>query len=285
MYVSRLCRLVCFFCVLLPAASNGQTQSPFRAQGFFPPHSPDVNFCQLDEVLPHVTAHVRELVENVNRFTATETLEHERLSHEGKLKDQARSESHYIADIHEVGPNDYAVEEYRNHTRGLSASGGMIRANLAPALALVFHPSHIDEFEMSCTGPVDWHGHSTWQIHFEQRMDRPARMSAFQVGNRNFTLLLKGDAWVGLEDYQILHLESDLLRPIAVVQLNELHQAVDYGPVQFAARHITLWLPWEANVAANLHGKHLVERHKYRDFELFSIDTGQKVKDPAEPSN
>jgi hypothetical protein len=264
-----------------PASIFAQSRPPVEVEDLLPPTRP----CQVDELLPHIAAHVRELLHNVNRFTATEILERERLDNDGKIKEKAYSRSNYIAMIEETKPGLFSVQEMHAETQGQRSFYGTIQANVAPALVLIFHPSYSDEFNMTCAGEVDWHGHPTWEVRFEQRKDRPNTMTDFQVDNRQFTILLKGSAWIDSSNYQILHLETDLLEPIPDIRLASLHQSVDYGPVSFSRRHTTLWLPREADVAADFRGKHLVERHRYRDFQLFSVETGQKISEPVETPN
>jgi hypothetical protein len=267
--------------LLLPALLWAQAAPPTDGDSSLASSSP----CQISGVLPQVTLHVREFVENVNRFTAREVLERERLNNHGKVEEQAHGRSNYVAAIQEVKPGVFEVLEYRRETQELRNFDGTIEANVAPALALIFHPSHVEEFSMTCEGPADWHGHSTWQIHFQQRMDRPATMSEFDIGNSYFPILLKGSAWIDCDSYQILHLETNLLQPIPEVRLDMLHQSVDYGPVSFPQRDTTLWLPSVAEVTAQFRGRRLLERHIYSEFQLFSIDTRQKIGKPSDSSD
>ena len=241
--------------------------------------------CRLDNVLPKVTLHVEEFVENVNRFTATEVLERERLDRSGEVKDRAQSRSNYVATIQRMPPSFFVVDEYRDRPLETTSLSGTLRANVAPALALIFHPSHIDEFEMECEGPVAWSDYKTWRVDFWQRRDRPATMLGFEVGHREYTVLLKGSAWIDINNYQIVHMETDLLQPIPDMKLDALHQSVDYGSVAFTGAMGVLWLPQTAEVTADLQGKRLLERHTYTKFQIFSVDTQEKINQPPDSPN
>lgn len=243
------------------------------------------NPCRIDELLPRVTSHSQEFVENLSRFTATELLERDRLNREGKLRDRERSKGHYVVTVRQMETGLVDVEEYRTGTPAGTNFDEYITADAAPTLILIFHPSHVGAFDMTCDGPLDWHGRSTWQIHFQQRLDRPATMSALQIGTLSFLLLLKGSAWIDCDTAQILHLETDLMEPIPKIKLETLHQSVDFAPVTFSKNATTLWLPWEADVTARFKRKGLAERHTYSDFRLFSVETVQKIGKPAVPSN
>jgi len=240
--------------------------------------------CQLDDVLPRVTRHVEEFVGDVDRFTAQEVLVHKLFDRDGSLKGTAESRSNYIATIEKGQSGFFSVTEYRGDMQGTRLEGA-IRANVAAALVLVFHSSYIEEFTITCAGPADWLGYNTWRVDFRQRMDRPATMSALELGNKEYTLLLKGSAWIDRNNYQIVHMETDLLQSIPDIRLKMLHQSVDYGPVTFAGGAATLWLPQTAEVRADFRGKRLGERHTYSKFQIFSVNTEQKFKLPPEPRN
>lgn len=240
--------------------------------------------CRLDEVLPGVTRHVEEFVKNVDRFTAKEVLVHKRFDHDGSLKGEAESQSNYIATIEKLQSGFFAVSEYRADTQGTRLDGA-IRANVAAALVLIFHPSQIEEFAITCAGPADWSGYDTWKVDFRQRLDRPATMSSFEIGKNEYTILLKGSAWIDRDNYQIVHMETDLLQPIPEMKLKMLHQSVDYGSVTFAGGAATLWLPQTAEVTADFRGKRLAERHTYSKFQIFSVNTEEKFDLPHAPSN
>ena len=163
------------------------------------PLSSSINSCRAGELLPRVTSHVKEFVENVNRLSATEVLDLERRNKAGRLKEKTQSKSNYVATINkEAITGVFVVEEYRNDRHGETNLQGSVSATGAPALALIFHPSHIEEFDMTCDGLADWKGHSVWHVYFQQRLDRPATMTNIKVDGHYFEILLKGSAWIFL---------------------------------------------------------------------------------------
>jgi VWFA-related protein len=263
---------------IAPPPSSSNVESPIAAGTS---ESSPGSSCRIEEVLPRVALHIRELVESMNRFTATEILERERLFRDGTVKNRERRQSSYVATIQKTAAGFYTVSEYRKETgRARTEFDGTVVAVGAPALALIFHPAHLEEFDMTCEGTTNWRGHSTWQLHFQQRTDRPTALTGLEVDHKDFTIFLKGSAWIRTDNYQIVHLETNLLQPIPEAKLDALHQSIDYGPVTFAGSNITLWLPKMAEVRADVSGKHLVERHTYSDFQLFSVNTDQKIGDP-----
>jgi hypothetical protein len=241
----------------------------------------DPETCPIHSVLPKVSSRVEEFVENENRFTAKEVIDRERFDHNGNVRGKMRTHANYVIVVQRSKTGWFSVDEYRNEVHGSESSPEYLEANITSTLSLIFHPAHMEEFEMSCEGPSEWHGHRTWRIHFEQRADRQATMSVLMVGSHYYTLLLKGLALVDGDTYQILHLETDLLKPVPAIKLVALHQSVDYEPITFFKNNSTMYLPLQASVLADFKGRRLLERHNYSDFRLFAVDTEQKIGKPT----
>lgn len=242
----------------------------------------DLGACSLDEVLPRVTAHAREFVDNVNRITATELLALERQHKNGKLEESTQKKAHYVANIAFQESRHLTVDEYRD---GHPDFNGFMRAVGSTSLILIFHPVHLDEFEITCKGFGTWRGSPVYLLNFQQRRDRPNNMSEFSTPKRSYNVNLKGTAWVDATTYQVVHLETDLLEPIPEVSLDVEHQALDYGPVIFAERNVTLWLPQSVDINVYLGSKQFNAHHRYSGYQLFVVETGQKISKPKEISN
>jgi hypothetical protein len=241
-----------------------------------------VDSCSLKDVLPHVTAHTREFVDNVNRITATEVLELERRRGNGKIVDTIHKKVHYVANIQLVDSRYLIVEEYRDDFPNAT---GFIKAVGSPSLVLVFHPIHLEEFEISCKGVSTWQGALTYLLAFQQRPDRPNSMSEFGTPNGSYSVSLKGTAWVDATTFQVVHMETDLLQPLPDAFLDLEHHSLDYGPVLFATRNLSLWLPQSVDISVHFAGKQFNARHSYSDYQLFVVETGQKIAKPKDASN
>jgi hypothetical protein len=247
--------------------------------------APEFGACSLDNVLPRVTANVREFVDNVNRITATEILKLERRRRNGKLEETAHIKVNYVANIELIEEMDsryLSVDEYRD---GHETPLGFMKAVGSPALVLVFHPIHVDQFEIICKGVSNWQGTPAYLLNFQQRPDRPNNMSDFRTPKGSYAISLKGTAWVDATTFQVVHLETDLVNPIPDVFLEFEHQSLDYGPVVFAQRNVSLWLPQSVEITVYLGNKQFNARHSYSNYQLFVIDTGQKIGKPKEVSN
>lgn len=245
---------------------------------------PFVSSCSAEEILPRISTNVQEFVDSINRITATEVMNFERYSRKGRLEEKAQNKANYVATIQPLENGFLSVDEYRNGSPGMSGFQGHIASTGSAALVLIFHPIHLEEFAMKCEGLFMWHDIPVYEITFQQRMDRPNTMSEFRVGNQSYNIYLKGTAFVDPNTFQILHLETDLMKPIPELTLDAEHQSIDYGPVAFVAHNDNLWLPQLAEITVHFHNKEFNERHTYSSYRLFLVETGQKIsKLPTPP--
>jgi hypothetical protein len=82
--------------------------------------------CAMERVIPATSKQVREVVANVNRISATEELEHERMSKEGTVIEQKRHEFNYVAEFQEAKPGMLSMDEYRDGSVGQSGFPGEV---------------------------------------------------------------------------------------------------------------------------------------------------------------
>jgi len=241
--------------------------------------------CALNQVVERAGARVEELVKNVDRFTATEEMEHESLSPLGVQVSRDTRKFNYLVTIRQIGARGLDVQEYRDGTISLD----MFPAHLAtlgmPILALIYHPYFRDEYEFECEGHGEWRGRPAWVVHFRQRDDRMSEMRAYRVNGMSFPVHLKGRSWIDAESSQILALEADMVRPVPEIRLVRDHQLIEYGPVEFARDKTTLWLPKSADWYCNLAQKRYHRRHSFSHFLLFSVDDKQWIGNPKETEN
>ena len=243
--------------------------------------------CQLDEVLQVTGDRVKELVENVDRFTATEKVDHSSLSPLGLEISREMRKFDYMVEIRPFGTHDLDVQEYRNGSVSAQQFPGHIGTIGLPTLALLFHPYYQEKYEFACEGRGAWRGKPAWMIHFQQRTDRKSAMLIYRVGGKSFAVGLKGRAWIDAASSQILAIETDTMRPVPEIRLMRDHQLIEYGPVDFRNDTMHLWLPKSADWYSSLSGQRYHRRHTFTQFLLFSVDDSQKIskpKDSVEPA-
>jgi tetratricopeptide (TPR) repeat protein len=241
--------------------------------------------CPADLVIQRAGDRVKELVDNLSNFDATEDVSQEDLDVFGKPITKETRKFDYMATISEPRPGILNVEEVRT---GLTDKGGFpggIATRGVPALAFVFHPDKRDEFDITCEGLGSWKGEATWLVHFRQRPNKPSGMLSFEFTDASVPVDLKGRAWISASTYQIVRLESDVVSPINTIQLFTDHQVVDFGPVQFNKKHIELWLPLDADIYMDFGRERFHRRHSFSHYMLFSVGTTQKISPPKVPDS
>jgi tetratricopeptide (TPR) repeat protein len=236
--------------------------------------------CPAGQVIYESGKRVQELVEDVTRFAAVEDLFHQRLDAYGLPIRTETRKFNYVASISEQQPGYLSVDEYRADKLELAGYPDQIASTGFAALALVFHPHMRDNFEMKCEGLGDWRGQPSWLVRFQQREDRPSRIHSYKVGTQIHPVNLKGRAWITAGKFQIVRIEAELISPMPEIQLLSEHQVVEYGPVPFARKNTTLWLPKSAEIYFDFRRHRYYRRHSFDHYMLFAVDSNEKRKEP-----
>lgn len=238
--------------------------------------------CALGEVLDKAGKQAKAFVKNVERFTASEYLKHQAIDKWGIAAPAETREFDYVAAIEEPKPGFLVVEEYRNSGRVVAEFPGGVATNGLPALALIFHPNNVLNFEMTCEGLARWNGKPAWQVHFRQRRDKPNTIRSYRLGldGRSYPVALKGRAWILADSFEIARLETDLVAPVPQIKLVADHTDIEYGPVKFHNRDVVMWLPQSAEVYYDWRGKRIHRRHSFSNYMLFEVDEKQHIAEP-----
>lgn len=226
----------------------------------------------------------RELVDSVAQFSAIEHMVHENLSPQGTPKNRETRQFNYVASISEPMQGTLIIQEYRD--AGELDMPDQINSTGLAVLAIAFHPLFRDDFEMHCEGLGDWNGQAAWLVHFRQFDDKPPRLRTYVVNRNNYPVRLKGRAWVRADNLQIVHLETDLARPVPEINLFTEHTSVSYGPVEFKKSGTDLWLPQSAEVYVHLAKRRFHRSESFDHFMLFATDAADTAKLPkSDPSH
>jgi hypothetical protein len=235
--------------------------------------------CPAERVLAGVTQSVTDLIDNLERFSALRTQVHQQLNLVGESVDRQTRKNRYLAAISH-SPSGVQLNEYTQDLSGQGAFSDGIKTRGMLGLALIFHPALSDSYDVQCEGLGEWKGEPAWLLHFRQRPDRPLRLQSFRVGGQEISLALKGRAWVAASRFRILHVEADLVAPVAEVGLRSEHQVAEYGPVEAKKSRLELWLPKDTQTYLELRGHRYLFSDHFDDFRLFSVDTQHEIKAP-----
>jgi hypothetical protein len=238
--------------------------------------------CDLPAVLRGVGERMTQLVSNLEKFSATEHIEHYGVDKKGMLHSRETRSFEYLVLVSQNPVQGFQLDEFRNGSTDPSQFPAGIATNALPAMALIFHPLMMSEFNFSCEGLGRWAGGPAWQIRFEQRQDRPNRIRYYKIQGNYYPVALKGRAWIDAGTYQILRLETDLIRPVSQIDLTYERLSIEYGEVQFHSRALRLWLPATAELYWERHGRRYYRRHSFSNFKVFVVDTNQKIQRPKE---
>jgi hypothetical protein len=240
--------------------------------------------CSLPTVLDGAGKKIVELVQNVDRFTATEILMHQPVDHSGNMGPATAAKFSYLVSYSEDPTGSLHVDEFRNGSLSLDRFPNHIATVGTPSLVLIFHPRYVNNFKMECEGLGQWHGEPAWQVRFEQRADRPNQTYSFTIDRTTYAVNLRGRAWILANSYQVARLETDLLQSIPKIRLRLDHQSVEYRPVKSPMGKLQLWLPSSTELYMDFQGRRFYRKHSFTDFKIFSVDTQTQVAERKKPA-
>ena len=236
--------------------------------------------CPGKQVLEEAGNRVQELVQDLTRFAADEELFHQSLDGAGLSTSAETRKYDYIAEVSST-PGAVSLDENRTN-KGMKTDNpdGIASAGVV-MLVLVLHPDMQGSFDFDCEGRGEWRGEASWILHFRQRHDLPNLVHEYKIGGEHFRIDLKGRAWISADKFQIIRIEADMVHPMPEIELLSEHQTVEYGPVPFAKKNISLWLPKRAEIYFDFRKHHYYRRHSFDHYMLFSVDTEEKDKPPT----
>ena len=244
-----------------------------------PPVEPGVP-CRLDNVLHRTSLRMQQLISNLDRFTATESLTHDRFNGYGLPAGQESRTFNYLVTMAESLPGYLNVEEYRNGDPAFDDFPDRVVTRGLPSLVLLFHPSQAPNFDFVCEGLTRSAGGLAWLVHFRQNPNKPATMRVYRMADHSYPVALKGRAWIAADSFQVVRLESDLATPIPQIRLAAEHTDIQYGPVRFPNKKVSLWLPQNAEIYFDWRGLRVHRRHSFSNYVLFSVDDKQQILPP-----
>jgi hypothetical protein len=279
-----------------PVSPQGFKSRNFRKAGleFIPPVWPPTDVdaaevsvnadvsCPLSKVLQGASKHATEFSANLDRFTATEIIQSVDAQKYGPWEHWQTRKFDYMAIVTHPRAGVAYVEESRV-AKG-EVSPPKIRTEGLAVTILIFHPQNINDFEMVCEGMTEWHGKPSWTVHFAQKPGIPLNFQMIHADDKRFGVKLKGRAWIDEDNYEIQHIDTDLLEQIPEIQLFTEHVGIDYGSVKFTNRNAYLWLPQQVEFSMELGNRHFYNHHQLTNFVLFSVGVQQDTKEPKLPN-
>jgi TolA-binding protein len=258
--------------VAVAAANLERSWAPPDVDAKTPPTAPGVS-CSVEDVLHNTQQRILKQLEDLEKFTATERIEHQVLDPSGVWTKPVSRDFSYLIFVHHSKTLPYYFVEDRNAGESQYSFPTEIATRGLVSLGfVVINPAFSKDFEFTCEGLGTWNGKPTWQLHFVQRPDVPSRIHSWNDKKRDYPIPLKGRMWVGANSYNIIHLETALREPVSGLGLNREQLIVDYGPVHFQSATTELWLPWQGEMYFDLGGRRYHHKHSFPRPRIF-LDT------------
>lgn len=238
--------------------------------------------CSLHDVLKQAGHRAAELVDLLQNFDAHEHLRFEQTDRLGMSEMFITENFDYLVDFGEQsGP--LKVQETRTPLAGSdNAHVSTIVDKGLPVLALIFYPEMQSDYEMRCAGSTQWNNLSAWVVYFRQVDGLKPRTLSMGTAANVFPVSLKGRAWIAADTGRIMHLETNLVKGVPIIELRANAVSIDYAPVEFPSRHMQLWLPKSALAYTDYGKRRTIIEHTFSDFQLFSVQTQQVIGKPKE---
>ena len=239
--------------------------------------------CSEDEIVQRTQAKMMHQLGNFEKFIATEHIEHQEVDGHGIPGPVRQKDFNYLIFVEHPKPGMSFLQESRNGGDNLDSFPTSLATQGLAALALsVFDPSYEGDLTYKCEGLGTWRGQAVWRLRFEQKQEVKSRIRMWTNSRGTYAIPLKGRVWIGASSYDVLHIETDLREAVKEIELTRDHLLIDYGPVKFEKSGTTLWLPWDAEMFMELHGKRYHHTHTLRNYMLFSVDSGGTISRPKE---
>jgi hypothetical protein len=237
--------------------------------------------CSLPDVLKLAAQRTTEFIDHLQNFDAHEQVRYEEFDTVGIPTMAIAEKFDYLVDFGaQSGP--LKVQETRTPLAGSSTENiSSIVDKGLPALALIFYPQLRGDYEMRCEGTAPWSNQPAWVVYFRQVNGMRPRTLSVANAVSSFPVSLKGRAWIAADSGQIMHLETNLVKGVPIIELRANAVSIDYAPVAFPSRNIELWLPKSAVAYTEYAKRRTIIEHTFSDFQLFSVQTQQVIENPA----
>ena len=238
--------------------------------------------CSDTDVIQQAGLAANRQFQNLERFVATEHIEHEEIASDGQSAHLRTRDFNYMVFVEQDKKDKQLyLDEKRDGGTGVDefptslATVGLVGLGID-----IFQPGFAKALTFKCEGLGQWRGKAAWVVHFTQKPGERSFLRLWQTKIRTVEVPLKGRVWISTNSFDVLHVETDLRDAMKELELARDHISIDYGPVEFKKSKTELWLPWTAEIFLDLHGHHYHHRHTLSSYALFDVATDNKISAP-----
>jgi tetratricopeptide (TPR) repeat protein len=252
-------------------------------EGLAPAKSQD----DLKGILAAAGKNVAALYHGFQDSISLEKVRQQQLRRNGKVSNEAVEKFRYLC-LMPHDPHVPGFTEYRKSANPAWGSGSVLKSGYMltsgfVSAALVFHPEYQSGSEFRYLGRQKIDGHETDVVAFAQIPMKTKLVGSFTIGTHSALTFQQGLAWIDTQNYQIVRLLTDLLKPLPEVRLSKETTRIDYQEVYFKQIAQGLWLPKDVTVTVDWGGKTLRNDHQYSDFKLFNVGADENITKRKNP--
>jgi Flp pilus assembly protein TadD len=237
--------------------------------------------CSAEEILPRAQHRLKSQLQNFEKFTATEHIDHQEIDRLGRPGPVKSRDFSYIVFVYPYAGDSFFLDEDRySFGKDSSFPTSLATTGLNNLGISILQPATRGEFVYQCEGLASIRGKAAWQIRFQEKKNSQGGIRDWKRGGKLYQIPVKGRIWLSSASFDVFRIETDLLEPVQTLNLTRDHLLVDYGPVNFSTGNTTLWLPWSAEMHMELRGRRYHHKHYLTDYMLFGVDTNNKIGKP-----
>jgi hypothetical protein len=240
----------------------------------------------LNTLLPKVAENVETFFRDFPNTASTERVRRERLRNIGTFEDRIDEKFNYIALLRPEGSGEFLRED-RSSPDGKPADsrkmpGGSLITSGFASISLMFHPKFLSHANFRYLGFLGSNPGSH-MVAFAQKPAGLGLSGSFEAEGRSGHILQQGLAWVDPATTQIVRLRTDLLAPREDLSLFRQTTDIRYSEIRFDRISRALFMPVEVIVTMEFQGFIFINRHRYSDYQLFTVETFEKREKPVIP--
>lgn len=241
----------------------------------------------LKNILAAAGKNVATLYHDFQDSTSLEKVRQQQLRGNGEVSNEAFGKFHYLC-LMPSDPHVPAFSEYRKSADPAWAAGGVLKGGYMltsgfVSAAMVFFPDYQSGSEFRYLGRQKVDGHETYVVAFAQIPMKTRLVGSFTIGKHSAPTFQQGLAWINTQNFQIVRLLTDLLKPLPEVRLSKQTTEINYQAVYFKQIAQSLWLPKDVTVTVDWGGKTLRNDHEYSDFKLFNVGADENITKRTAP--
>jgi hypothetical protein len=251
-------------------------------KGFLPAASPD----ELTSLLAKVGANEDLFLDKIPNLSSQEDVTQEKLDSHGWVQGLPVFTGHYnyVIRAHTFG-DGIRFNEGRTDANWRSidppvASGFTLAQGFA-LFPLHFHPFHQTQARYRYLGRQVLDTRNDYVVAFAQETEKSQLSGVVTVNGVDFPVAYQGIAWIEPDNFQIVRMRIDLLKPrpevgsqVTDIQLSEIHLPLVTKP---------LWLPRDVVVTRPSKDSALREKHQFSDYRVFTHEA--KTVPSAQPTS